>query len=130
MALNPYEFNKQMLKDFSYFTVSEFKCNCRKCRNNANPTYLNAKLLTYLEQMRQHFGKPCVVTSGMRCNKYNRSLRGSAKNSRHLTGNAADVYIRGVSPAEICDYWKKLKVGYCYYGTKNMGNAAHVQIGW
>lgn len=130
MAIKPYEYNKIMLKDFSYFTLSEFKCNCRKCRNNANPTYLNAKLLTYLEQMRKHFGKPCVVTSGMRCKKYNNSLRGASRFSKHLSGDAADVYIKGVSPAEICDYWKKLKVGYCYYGTKNMGNSVHVQIGW
>lgn len=130
MSMNPYDFNKLLLTDFSYFTVSEFKCNCRKCSCKANPTYLNPKLITYLEQMRIHFGKPCIVTSGMRCKKYNNSLRGASRRSKHLSGDAADVYIRGVSPAEICDYWKKLKVGYCYYGTKNMGNAAHVQIGW
>lgn len=129
-VLNPYYYNRCLLLDFNYFTLAEFKCNCRKCRNNGNPTYLNAKLLTYLEQMRLHFGKPIIVTSGLRCRKYNNSLKGSSKNSRHLTGNAADVYIKDVEPAEIVSYWKSLNIGYSYCGTSNMGNCAHVQIGW
>ncbi len=129
-VLNPYAYNLHLLSDFRYFTLSEFKCNCRKCKNNCNPTFINAKLLTYLEQMRLHFGKPVVVTSGLRCSKYNRSLKGSSKTSRHLTGMAADVYIEGVKPSEIVSYWKSLNIGYSYCGTSNMGNCAHVQIGW
>lgn len=125
-----YQYNKILFKDFDYFTQSEFRCGCKKCKNYGNPTHVNAKLLTYLEQMRKFFGKPVIITSGLRCKSYNASLPGSIKNSRHLSGMAADVVIQGVSPAEIVNYWKSLKIGYCYCGTKNMGNAAHVQIGW
>lgn len=123
-------YNQILLQDFKYFTASEFRCGCKSCASKANPHKINAKLLTYLEQMRQHFGKPIIVTSGLRCKKFNASLSGSTKNSRHLLGMAADVYIKGVDPSDICKYWKELNVGYCYYGTSNMGNAAHVQIGW
>lgn len=130
MSFNAYNYNKILFTDFSHFTRNEFRCNCRKCANHAMPTHVNAKLLTYLEQMRQYFGKPVVITSGLRCKKYNASLKGSIKNSAHTKGKAADVYIKGVSPAEISKYWKSLEVGYTYYGTPNMGNACHVQIGW
>jgi zinc D-Ala-D-Ala carboxypeptidase len=129
-TFNPYVYNKALLRDFSYFTMSEFRCGCRRCRNHAFPTHINAKLLTYLEQLRLHFGKPVIITSGLRCSKYNKSLPGSSKNSRHISGMAADIFIKDVSPSDICKYWKSLNVGYCYYGTPNMGNAAHVQIGW
>lgn len=125
-----YQYNKILFKDFDYFTQSEFRCGCKRCKNHANPSHVNAKLLTYLEEMRIYFNKPVIVTSGLRCKAYNQSLLGSVKNSRHLSGMAADVVIQGVNPAEIVKYWKSLKIGYCYYGTKNMGNAAHVQIGW
>lgn len=129
-SFNPYVYNKALLRDFSYFTLSEFNCNCHKCRNHGNPSHINAKLLTYLEQMRQHFGVPCIVTSGLRCKTYNKTLKGSSRNSRHLSGMAVDVYFHGVAPKDVCAYWKSLNVGYCYYGTSNMGNVAHVQIGW
>lgn len=129
-TINNYHYNKWLLQDFTYFTMSEFRCPCKKCKDRAFPSKINAKLLTYLEQMRIHFGKPCIVTCGLRCKKYNSSLKGSVKNSKHLIGLAADIYIKDVSPKAICDYWKSLNIGYCYYGTPNMGNAAHVQIGW
>lgn len=129
-GFNPYLFNKYLFSDFSYFTQNEFRCNCKKCKNHANPTHVNAKLLTYLEQMRIYFNKPLFVTSGLRCSAYNKTLKGAVKNSAHVRGCAADVYIKGVSPADIVKYWKSLDVGYCYCGTSNMGNAAHVQIGW
>ena len=127
---NAYVYNKALLRDFSYFKVSEFRCGCRKCRNNGFPVRINAKLLAYLEELRISFGKPVIITSGLRCTKYNKSLPGSSKKSRHLSGKAADIYIEGVSPTDICRYWELLDVGYCYCGTPNMGNAAHVQIGW
>lgn len=130
MGLNAYHYNKILLQDFTYFTMHEFRCNCRKCRNHAFPSKINAKLLTYLDQMRTHFGKPMIVTSGLRCKEYNKSLVGSSKNSRHLSGMAADVFIKDVDPKEIVSYWKSLDIGYTYCGTKNMGKSAHVQIGW
>lgn len=130
VGLTNYHYNKILFGDFSYFTLSEFRCNCKRCSNRAFPAKVNAKLLTYLEQMRIHFNKPMIVTSGLRCKTYNKSLKGSSKNSRHLTGRAADVFIQGVKPELIRDYWKSLNVGYSYCGTSNMGNACHVQIGW
>lgn len=123
-------YNRILFADFKYFNPYEFKCNCGKCKNNAYPAHVNAKLLTYLEQMRIHFGKPIIITSGLRCSKYNRSLPGYSKSSCHLTGMAADVYIKGVDPSVIVRYWKSLNIGYSYCGTPTMGECAHVQIGW
>ncbi len=120
------EWNKKICSYSSYFTSVEFKCNCGKCNS---PAFINPKLITYLDEMRKHFKKPVVITSGIRCKEYNNSLPGSSKSSQHLKGNAADVYIKGVDPKDIHLWWyKNVPNGYSYYGTPNMGNACHVQV--
>lgn len=123
-------YNRILFTDFNFFNAYEFRCNCGNCKSNAYPAHVHAKLVTYLEQMRHHFRKPIIVTSGLRCSKYNRSLPGHSKSSRHLIGMAADVYIRGVDPKDIVRYWQSLNVGYSYCCTPSMGECAHVQIGW
>lgn len=122
--LNNFSYNVRLCADFKHFRASEFACHC----GCGHPAKLDAKLLYRLELLRSYFGKPVVITSGVRCRKYNNSLRGSSKTSAHLSGDAADVYIDGVDPKDIVKFWKKKNFGYSYYGTPNMGNCAHVQV--
>ena len=120
------QWNKKVCSYAHYFTYSEFVCKCGKCSSLA---YLNPKLITYLDELRRYFKKPVVITSGIRCKKYNDSLSGSSKSSGHLKGNAADIYIQGVEPKAICNWWfSNVPGGYSYCGTKNMGNCVHVEI--
>ena len=120
------EWNRKLCNFSSYFRFTEFKCKCGKCNSSA---YLDPRLLTYLDEMRIYFGKPVVITSGIRCKRYNNRLPGSSKTSGHLKGKAADVYIKGVNRDEIHLWWKKnVPNGYSYYGTPNMGNACHVEV--
>lgn len=48
-----------------------------------------------LEYIRVRFGKPITVNSGYRGPKLNKVI-GGAKNSQHMTGQAADIEIAGV----------------------------------
>jgi zinc D-Ala-D-Ala carboxypeptidase len=48
-----------------------------------------------LEYIRVHFGKPITVNSGYRGPALNKAI-GGAKNSQHMTGQAADIEIVGV----------------------------------
>lgn len=121
---------REMIFYFPNFTRTELACRCKGKYCKGYPAKIHFDLLHCLQKTREHFGKPMYVTSGLRCKKYNDSLKGSSKNSAHKSGMAADVYIQGVDPAEIVKFWKSLNVGYSYCGTPNMGNAAHVQIGW
>lgn len=125
-----FSYNRDLMFYFPKFTASEFKCGCKGKNCKGFPAKLDFDLLYCLQKVRDHFGKPVIVTSGLRCTKYNASLAGSSKNSAHKKGLAADIYINGVDPNEIVKYWQTLKVGYSYCGTSNMGKAAHVQIGW
>lgn len=48
-----------------------------------------------LEKVREQWGSPVTVNSGYRCPKLNKAI-GGAKNSQHVTGQAADIEISGV----------------------------------
>jgi uncharacterized protein YcbK (DUF882 family) len=105
-----YSLSKDGNKDLSdNFKVSDFKC-----RDGSDIVLINPSLISLLEKIREHFGKPVVVVSGYRTPKYNKSISGAANNSQHMYGNAADIKIQGVSPREIYNWmngWHKGGLG-------------------
>ncbi|MGL4843956.1 MAG: D-Ala-D-Ala carboxypeptidase family metallohydrolase [Aeromonas veronii] len=72
------------------FKRSEFACRC-KCGTDT----VDHELISVLERLRAHYGKPIIITSGQRCTAHNRAVGGSPKSS-HLTGRAADFYVKGI----------------------------------
>jgi len=71
----------------------------KKIDNTAPPEVVeNLKLLceNVLEKIRIHFGRPLMINSGYRGPKLNKAI-GGAKNSQHMTGQAADIEIPGMS---------------------------------
>lgn len=81
-----------------YFKRKEFACRC-----GCGTSTVDAELLQVITDVREHFGKPVVITSGHRCIKHNANV-GGAKNSMHLTGKAADIMVAGVSPMDVRVY--------------------------
>lgn len=75
-----------------HFVVREFAC-----RDGSDPVFVSAELVEVLQAIRNHFGKPVIVSSGYRTPGYNKSV-GGATYSQHLYGTAADICISGVSP--------------------------------
>lgn len=125
------------------FSPEEFKCECGGRWCTGYPSYMKRVELENLQSIRNHYGKPIEITSGIRCKKYNDSLRGSSKVSGHLNGYAADIHIGGVTDSlagrkKLIAYAKKLpnhKYSYCNgwnsngvkINAKPMGNAVHVE---
>lgn len=95
-------------KDYEprYFGRHEFACKCGKC--GGFPVEPSPALLKILDQIREHFGKPCHVNSGVRCLQHNRNV-GSSDTSQHVYGTAADIAtIEGTTPAEMYAYAETL----------------------
>lgn len=126
------------------FRLEEFKCKCNKyC--TGYPEVLNIDLLKNLQNVRSKFGVT-IIKSGLRCTKYNNTLEGSSKTSRHTKGKAVDIYIGGCTSLnarkKIIDYYIDLdnsRYAYCngYYRKKNkkgtinasfMGSSSHLDI--
>lgn len=81
------------------FQRCEFKCHCRNC----NYDTVDKELIDVLEDLRSHFGKPVLITSGNRCPEYNKKI-GGAKHSYHVKGRAADVRVKNTPPKEVQKY--------------------------
>jgi len=93
--------------DIKYFKRSEFACKCGK-HCNGYPVEPAEDLVKLLDQIRAHFGKPCIVNSGIRCEKHNTAV-GGASASQHLYGKAADIAtISGTTPAKMAAYVETL----------------------
>lgn len=80
------------------FNRGEFACRC-----GCGGATVYPELITVLEALRAHFGKPVQVFSGYRCRDHNRRVGGAAK-SMHLLGLAADVSVRDVAPKRVHDW--------------------------
>lgn len=85
-----------------------------EARRNAIITNIRA-LAPHLQDIRNHYGRPVVITSGWRSARVNWQVRG-ASNSQHLVGKAADIVVVGVSPKEVQRYLNPIWKGGLGFG--------------
>ena len=124
------------------FKPEEFRCECGGRFCCGYPSYMKVHELELIQDIRDHYGKPIIVTCGLRCPTYNKKLNGSIE--KHLSGKAIDFYQKGVTDT-LANRKKSLKWikkrPYFSYGYGNginssgyavrasyMGNALHVDI--
>lgn len=81
-----------------HFSRSEFSCRC-----NCGFDTVDAELLNVLEEIRSHFNAPVKITSGCRCEAYNKTV-GGKKYSQHLFGRAADIQVEYKGPIFVAEY--------------------------
>ncbi len=86
-------------KDIRYFQRSEFRCPCGRC--GGFPVEPEEKMVRTVDAIRAKLGKPITINSGVRCQEHNDELPGSAKNSYHLNGMAADLHCNTATPVEM-----------------------------
>ena len=126
MAVKTYQ-KGSTAKLSEYFSVYEFDCGkSRPC--SCTTTLIDVKLVEILQRIREHFGKPVTVTSGYRCPTYNsRPDVGGSTSSYHCKGQAADIVVAGVKPAEVAKYAESIGVlGVGLYETDKDGHFVHV----
>ena len=118
--------NNTSWDNIKHFKKNEFTCKCGCGMNN-----ISIELVKVLEEIRNHFGQPCIVTSGCRCATHNKRV-GGVQGSRHVVGKAADIYVKGVSSSILLAYTKSLvnqgKLRYTYTNNSNINGIVHVDI--
>ena len=92
------------------FTVAEFAS-----KDGSRVVIIHPMLPESLQKARDHFGKPLIITSGYRTTSYNIKV-GGVSNSQHVFGNAADVYIPGVSVLDLYNYLCEIAGSSCGIG--------------
>ena len=118
----------------SKFTTKEFACPCEDmgCVFGTLEEHIDPDLITKLNIMRIMYGKPMVVTSGARCEAYNKQ-KGGVENSAHLphilTGRcrAVDILVKtSAHRYELITY--ALKAGFNRIGVANQ--FLHLDVAW
>lgn len=105
------------------FRVSELLCKGSGCCTQGK---IDDKLVEILQNIRDHFGKPVYISSAYRCEPWNKAV-GGVENSYHRYGQAADIKVEGVAPAEVAKYAESIGIlGIGLYETDADGHFVHV----
>lgn len=97
-----------------YFDPPEFACHCGGKYCNGFPKEMQEKLIVVADRVREHFGAPMTVSSGVRCTRHNAAV-GGVSNSRHLDGKAMDFAVRGKSSSQVLAYVQQQpEIRYAY----------------
>lgn len=86
-----------MMKTHKYFTFLEMIKSSTADKNNIDNNPTNPEIIDNinytierLDEIREKYGKPIIITSGYRCQELNKKVGGKS-NSFHLKGLAADL---------------------------------------
>lgn len=96
-----------------HFKPSDLFCKCGVCVEQ----HINLDLIIKLQKLRDLVRQPIHCNEGFRCPTWNLKV-GGAKDSRHLTGMAADIYVVGRSGLDLAR--AALQVGF-----RRLGVASH-----
>lgn len=88
------------------FKVKEFAC-----KDGSDIVLIDPLLIWILQNVRDHFGKVVNITSGYRTVAHNKTVSGSASNSYHLYGMAADFTVSGVPASKVQAYLETVMPG-------------------
>lgn len=111
---NPTSKNDNWWDEIKHFSRNEFRCKCGGRYCDGFPAEPEQLLIEQAETVREHFGAPVVVTSGLRCKQHNAN-EGGVAGSRHKSGKAMDFRAEGHSAAEVLAFVKTLpKIRYAY----------------
>ena len=96
-----------------HFTVDEMKCK------GTGICTMDEVFMELLEQIRQEYGKPMIVTSGYRAPEYNAKIAKSGSKGPHTYGQAADLHLIGADANAVIKI--ALELGMTGIGIKQKG---------
>lgn len=110
------------------FKSTEFDCNGKGC---CTETPIHSELVRVLQLLRDHFGVSVNLNCGYRCKTHNAKVSGASKNSKHLTGYAADIVVKGVHPYRVARFLEtvdfKGRIGV-YTWNSNGDGFVHIDV--
>ena len=86
----------------AHFKVREFACG-----DGSDAVLVAPRLVMVLQSLRSHFCAAVTINSGYRTPQYNTKV-GGVTDSQHCYGTAADIVVRGKTPAQVAAYARQL----------------------
>ena len=129
--VNGVEFGEVVVEDADWwadcpnFGPHEFACKCGERHApycDGYPHKIQPLLVQICQRARNHFGKPITIISGLRCSQHNKDVKGEV-NSQHMYGEAADLYVHGVSQQTVLKWFQSqsdVRYAYPIEGSNNI----------
>lgn len=115
-----------------HFTLAELTVTQQRQFDNtpSEVAVANLKRLaeTILEPARALIGKPLIITSGYRSPEVNAAV-GGVSSSQHMSGQAADFIVQGMTPRDVCMLLKDSDIPYHQLIFENFGGG-WTHISW
>lgn len=123
VEINAYSKAKEGSKKLSSnFKVSEFAC-----KDGSDTVLVAPRLVMVLQTIRDHFGTAVTINSGYRTPQYNTKVGGVA-HSQHCYGTAADIVVRGKTPAQVAAYARQLMPDWGGVGIYSKQGFTHIDV--
>lgn len=106
----------------AHFKVREFACG-----DGSDAVLVAPRLVMVLETIRSHFCAPVVIHSAYRTPQYNAKV-GGVTDSQHCYGTAADIVVRGKTPAQVAAYARQLMPDWGGVGVYAKQNFVHIDV--
>ena len=106
----------------AHFKVREFAC-----RDGSDAVLVAPRLVMVLETIRAHFGVPVVIHSAYRTPQYNTKVDG-VTDSQHCYGTAADIVVRGKTPAAVAAYARQIMPDWGGVGIYAKKGFTHIDV--
>lgn len=104
------------------FTVKEFAC-----KDGSDAVLIAPRLVMVLQSIRSRFGAAVTINSGYRTPQYNAKVGGVA-HSQHCYGTAADITVRGQTPAAVAAYARQLMPDWGGVGVYSQKGFTHIDV--
>lgn len=102
------------------FTVKEFAC-----KDGSDTVLVAPRLVMVLQSIRSRFGAAVTINSGYRTPQYNTKVGGVA-HSQHCYGMAADISVKGQTPAAVAAYARQLMPDWGGVGIYSKKGFTHI----
>ncbi|RDB37392.1 MAG: peptidase M15 [Spirobacillus cienkowskii] len=101
-----------ILREFEFSNKAKDLEICNKAPENV---IINLKLIcaNFLEVLRKEINCPIKISSGYRCHDLNKAV-GGTENSKHIYGQAVDIYVDKYSAIDLYNYIKENKKNFDY----------------
>lgn len=123
VEINAYSKAKDGNKKLSaHFKVKEFAC-----KDGSDAVLVAPRLVMVLQSIRSHFGAAVTINSGYRTPQYNTKIGGVA-HSQHCYGTAADITVKGQTPAAVAAYARTLMPDWGGVGVYAKKGFTHIDV--
>ena len=123
VEINAYSKAKDGDKKLStHFKVKEFAC-----KDGSDAVLVAPRLVMVLQSLRSHFGAAVTINSGYRTPQYN-AKAGGVTDSQHCYGTAADITVKGQTPAQVAAYARELMPDWGGVGVYSQKGFTHIDV--